>query len=67
MTLDEVIEKLELIKKMNPEYGNKNVVVKTNDWSIGPIASTKVNSISTGIDWNSSKIIIFTNDEIIKK
>lgn len=44
-----------------------DVVVVTNDRSIGGTSCTKVRGIGLGFDWDSGKFMIFTQDKITKK
>jgi len=67
MILGELKERIDFYLRNHPERIDHEVVIKLNESNFGPIASTQVESISPGIDWDKDTFIIFTKDEIVKK
>lgn len=63
MKLSKFIEELH---KFLDSYGDNSVVVVTKDKSIGCISTTPVSSIAPGFDWESGKILLYTEDDLIK-
>jgi hypothetical protein len=52
-----------------PDYSKSEieVIIPLSSPSIGPCSSTHIKDITKGIDWNSGKILIHTEDRIVKK
>ena len=67
ITVNQAIQILQSIVESDPSRGESLLLVTTSDPSIGPEASTTVDVIMTGFDWEQGQIRIQTTDKIIKK
>lgn len=57
----------QMILTIPNDYDDYIVVVKTSEAVLGPIPSSVVKDVGIGFDWDINKIIINTNDELLKK
>jgi hypothetical protein len=67
MKVSEMKQYLDFLLDINPKNSELEIVVRLNEPSHGPTASTDVIGIVNGFDWNSGKVIISTDDDIIRK
>lgn len=56
-----------LLEKYGDRYLDNELVVLTEDPSIGPSGSVSVKGIAPGFDWNTGKMMIVTEPRVIKK
>lgn len=63
------LKDLQQLIKFHCEHGceEHNVVIELNQTSIGGVATTDIDQIYAGIDWDMGKIIITTKTPIIAK
>jgi rubrerythrin len=67
MKLSELKQVIELYKSHTPEWKDEElvVVVKTSG-SVGGTPSVKVKSLHSGFDWDSGKLMIYTEEPVMK-
>lgn len=70
MNLKELKDKIDTIIEHLPKYRNLEdyeVVVTTNDYSVGGRAKSAVKGVYKGFDWENKQIRIDTEDKLYKK
>lgn len=66
MTLIELKELVDKTLQYNPGNKDLEVVVVTNDSSIGGSACTKLKAIGEGFDWESGRLNLYTEKDLYK-
>jgi len=56
-----------MLLDINPKNADLELVIKLDEPSQGPSATSKVKGFSQGFDWNSGKLIISTEDNLVRK
>ena len=66
MTVQEVIDQLQAYVDINPRNATRELCIPTrNKGMFGPTPSVSIKSINQGIDWNSSRMFLVTDKNIV--
>jgi hypothetical protein len=58
MTVDELIDRLQMIRLMNQNAGKCNIVIPVEGYSFGPIPCVEISGVYQGFDWNRGKLFL---------
>ena len=59
MTVDELIERLGMIRLMDPNAGKCNVVIPVMGAGLGRSPCVEISGVYQGFDWNSGRLFIY--------
>ena len=62
-----VKELYDILGKFVDVVGEQDVVISTNNFSIGPSSCSHVLCVGEGFDWDKGKFFIFAEDKLIKE
>jgi hypothetical protein len=67
MKLADLHKYITMLLDINPKNADLELVIKLDEPSQGPVANSKVKGFSQGFDWNSGKLIINAEDNLVRK
>lgn len=62
-----VKELYDILGKFVDNIGDQDVVISTDNFSIGPSSCSYVHAVGEGFDWDKGKFFIFAKDKLIKE
>ena len=59
MTVDELIDRLQMLRMMDPKCGQNNVVIPVQGGGFGSTPCVEVSGVYQGIDWDRGKLFLY--------
>ena len=61
-----VKELYDILGQFVNNIGDQEVVISTDDFSIGPSSCSYIHAVGEGFDWDKGKFFIFAEDKLLK-
>lgn len=62
-----VRELYDILGEFVDTIGDQEIVIKTDNFSIGPSSCSSICCVGEGFDWDKGKCFIFAEDKLIKE